>query len=562
MRNSASSFLSGMPPPLRSSRKPSSVSPNPGATRERYTAVIHNPSRNAYPSYHPNPYHSMHSPHSPRPGVPRSLEPPFNRMSSSPSTSYNLANAQLQLESLPSFALQSQSAPPFDNTKVVRQLTDARGVRVVPTIQAQVDKGFFKAEDDWTCYRRNYFSVVCSYSLKGEVDPITEPLSLISQSGQAERIQSLAMCLTAKVTGEDGKAIELVQHTPKRDKGPMGPPEMIELKPHPTGTLGVYPNAGTSIGTGSQTSPDYDSAYPSASQQNLTTANFDRLQFKRATANNGKRRAAQQYFHIVVELFAIISQGSTSQTRSVLVASRCSAPMVVRGRSPGHYQDERRGSSTSMGPGSGSNGEDGSRDHSSSGPAGGSHSSMSGVSFSGPGRMGSGGYQVHHNSLNRSPSGSLSVPSSSSSSYGSSRGSYIKRQSESVMSLEEATNIDEHPGYQYFPGALYDIPVNSEPPRPSLPSFRSPQFNCNNQPSSQSHDPFNYPSTSQNRHDMHGQSFREDNQRRFQPFQSPSFGSHWHKGPTGDIGGSTRDCRPFQGLETSVGYYPPMSAQL
>ncbi|MCJ1355575.1 MAG: hypothetical protein MMC33_005567 [Icmadophila ericetorum] len=553
-----------MPPPSRSSRKPGSVPPSPGTSRERYTIAAHHPARKTHPSYHHNPYHSMHSPHSPRSGVPRNLESPFNRMSSSPGTSYNLANAQLQLESHPSFALGSQNAPPFDNTKVVRQLTDARGIRVVPTIQAQVDKGFFKAEDDWTCYRRNYFSVVCSYSLKGEVDAITEPLSLISQSGQTERIQSLAMCLTAKVSGEDGKAIELVQHTPKRDKGPMGPPEMVELKPHPTGTLGVYPNAGSNIGTGSQTSPDYDPSYPSTSQQSLITANFDRLQFKRATANNGKRRAAQQYFHIVVELFAIISQGSSGQTRSVLVASRCSAPMVVRGRSPGHYQDERRGSSTSMGPGSGSNGEEGARDHSSSGPTGGSYSSMSGVSFSGPGsgKMGTGTYQVHHNSLNRSPSGSLSIPSSNSSSYGSNRSSYIKRHSGSAMSLEEAANIEEHPGYQYYPGALYDLPVNSEPSRPSLPSFRSPQFNSNGQSHSPSHDPFNYPHSSPNKLELHSQSLREDSQRRFQPLQSPSFSNHWHKGPTSDIGGFGRDCRPFQGVASSVGHYPPMSAQL
>jgi hypothetical protein len=68
------------------------------------------------------------------------------------------------------------------------------------------------------------------------------------------------------------------------------------------------------------------------SNHNIVT--FERMQFKTATANNGKRRAAQQYYEIVLDLYA-----NTSQGKQIKVASCVSSPLVVRGRSPGHYAD-------------------------------------------------------------------------------------------------------------------------------------------------------------------------------------------------------------------------------
>jgi hypothetical protein len=62
---------------------------------------------------------------------------------------------------------------------------------------------------------------------------------------------------------------------------------------------------------------------------------FERLQFRVATANNGKRRASQQYFRLVFELVAELPDGSQH------TISECfSSPLVVRGRSPGHYSND------------------------------------------------------------------------------------------------------------------------------------------------------------------------------------------------------------------------------
>jgi meiosis-specific transcription factor NDT80 len=77
---------------------------------------------------------------------------------------------------------------------------------------------------------------------------------------------------------------------------------------------------------------------------------FERIQFQKATANNGKRRAQQQYYNLVVELYAEIASSVPGEMQWIQIARRQSHPMVVRGRSPGHYKDGRRGSTASLGP--------------------------------------------------------------------------------------------------------------------------------------------------------------------------------------------------------------------
>ncbi|KAI7771401.1 hypothetical protein LZL87_010841 [Fusarium oxysporum] len=129
------------------------------------------------------------------------------------------------------------------------------------------------------------------------------------------------MTITAVVAGDIGQNIELVQHTPKRDKGPIMKPVVVKL------------SAKTS--TQSQ-------------RQQLIAAEhtFERVQFKQATMNNGKRRAQQQYHQLVVSLLADV--GEHDADRFVKVAERRSVRLVVRGRSPGHYQNLARPSVGSM----------------------------------------------------------------------------------------------------------------------------------------------------------------------------------------------------------------------
>ncbi|KAI1316696.1 hypothetical protein EDD11_009585 [Mortierella claussenii] len=174
---------------------------------------------------------------------------------------------------------------------------------------AKIDRGFFLAANDWTCYRRNYFQLSAAFTIGGLDSSIRpEVPCLLERNGELVTVRAFLVCIGAHIQSGE-KVIELVQHTPKRDKGP-------QITPRPT-----LIRAGGDLSLSS-----------SGSNPNVVT--FERVQFKTATANNGKRRAAQQYYQVHVDLFAELDNGDL-----MLVATTVSAPLVVRGRSPGHYAD-------------------------------------------------------------------------------------------------------------------------------------------------------------------------------------------------------------------------------
>lgn len=334
----------------------------------------------------------------------------------------------------------NNACPPLLPTDVIYQLQTADGQLFRPEIYGRIDKGFFMADKDWTCYRRNYFSLNCSYTILPSIPNAT--MTLVAQTGggaTGSSVYAFAMSIAAVVDGHDGKAIELVQHTPKRDKGPQQRPDRVTLQPRQPHQHGSMYGGDNSLGgsRGLYDSPGFSQS-PSQPFSNgnppATEASYERIQFKNATANNGKRRAAQQYYHLIVELYADVGQQQSE--RWVKIATRISAQMVVRGRSPGHYQGERRGSNASSGPGSG-------------GASGGGSYTPGGISRA-PGDMGMGG--------------------SSSTHQGSSYGSGYDGRShhyrsvipplqiplEGMMSTEESKSITESTGYLYYPSPIYE----------------------------------------------------------------------------------------------------------
>lgn len=261
------------------------------------------------------------------------------------------------------YKLPSTVGPPFEKTVILRSLYDENGTVITPSIRAKIDKGFFKAGLDWTCYRRNYFSVMCEYCL----DPdIKEPGLFLTwpDTSMAERVEALGVCISGKVAGDNGQAIDLILHTPKRSKGPQLRPLIVKLSPHSSGAPPIslssrsaehghgyrttQPNQADQITTGAEEGFS-ERVLDFHSDPGQHIANFERIQFKCATANNGKRRAAQQYFLIAVDLFGMIRTGQPSVTQWVKIATCPSVPLVVRGRSPGHYADDRRSCQYSLG---------------------------------------------------------------------------------------------------------------------------------------------------------------------------------------------------------------------
>ncbi|KAI8872903.1 p53-like transcription factor, partial [Ramicandelaber brevisporus] len=176
------------------------------------------------------------------------------------------------------------------------------------SLEAKLDKGFTPTTDssEWTCYRRNYFQVLAAFRLDHPDDIKSKhQQSALSVVGSYNVIQ-FKIGISARVHGSD-RSIQLTQYTAKRDKGPQNAP--LQMDCAPGGSVESYHFA------------------PSHSVQL-----FERLQFKQATQNNGKRKAAQQHYSLVVELFAVCHGGTQH-----LISTATSGPLVVRGRSPGHY---------------------------------------------------------------------------------------------------------------------------------------------------------------------------------------------------------------------------------
>ncbi|KAJ3218871.1 meiosis-specific transcription factor ndt80 [Dinochytrium kinnereticum] len=185
------------------------------------------------------------------------------------------------------------------------------------TINPKIDRGFFFADNDWTCYRRNYFQMSCAFSTLDEHgNTVDVPCCLQESTGRIHTVTAFSIGLGARVATSD-KRIDIVQHTAKRDKGPQNIPLPKTLMP------GGNP---------------YEFTGPMANPGVVT---FERLQFKSATASSVKRKQAKQYYVICVDLIAI-----TADNLEIPVACIESLRLVVRGRSPSHYNDTTNGGST------------------------------------------------------------------------------------------------------------------------------------------------------------------------------------------------------------------------
>ncbi|CDS03740.1 hypothetical protein LRAMOSA01141 [Lichtheimia ramosa] len=236
----------------------------------------------------------------------------FTSMTSFPSHPYHQFAGPIRkrrAESIFSFEM----GPSFSSTEQLHDLVSldqTNGFQV--QLHAKMDRGFFRADQDWACYRRNYFQVSSTFDVHG-VNYLLQgpevPCLLRLENDQLHQVEFFSIGASACVSGKPDKKIELVMMTPKRDKGP----QMIP-RPQPVRAGGNLHLA--SVG----------------SSHHIVT--FERMQFKTATANNGKRRAAQQYYEIIIDLYA-----NTSQGQQIRVATCHSSPLVVRGRSPGHYAD-------------------------------------------------------------------------------------------------------------------------------------------------------------------------------------------------------------------------------
>ena len=101
----------------------------------------------------------------------------------------------------------------------------------------KVDRGFFKPGTDWACYRRNYFQISSSFTVTNTPSPNQIQQTPASSSAPLSHHRFQLPCfvedngLLRTVTGflinvmsrsdNGSREIDLIQHTAKRDKGPV-----------------------------------------------------------------------------------------------------------------------------------------------------------------------------------------------------------------------------------------------------------------------------------------------------------------------------------------------------
>lgn len=281
-----------------------------------------------------------------------SLQSPGHRaakMSASPSShglytpeSHQMNNQQFEREGsndqlMPMLDTQMLGLLSYSDSHVAGQTTNTPPVNV--TIIAGLHKNFFQAEGEWTCYRRNYMSCACSFQLT-PFYPGYDLFFTAEDKSAPALVYGLAMSISAAVAGNEQQPIPLDLYTPKRDPKKTLKAQKIPMVPLNVGTMDRRDMSSANVAWYLRNRTPPDSSSGPIPTELPTEHTFERVQFRQATQNNGKRRAAQQFYHFVVEVWASVL-GKNGSYEYVKVASQKSHKMIVRGRSPGHYQNDK-----------------------------------------------------------------------------------------------------------------------------------------------------------------------------------------------------------------------------
>ena len=194
--------------------------------------------------------------------------------------------------------------------------------RTPASLAAQLHGMFFLAESsrtatgefttsppELTCYRRNLFQITGSVTLPRMLQ------SAVAENGERLPIVSQELTITATESVEGGpvKIISVPWKTPVGGTPPSAE-DKTEKEPTP-------------IALDQQASRDVDSEY------SVYPIAWKRLQFRVATANNGRRKELQQHFTIKLSVVATLEGGA-----KISLCDAHSGPVIVRGRSPRNFQ--------------------------------------------------------------------------------------------------------------------------------------------------------------------------------------------------------------------------------
>lgn len=255
--------------------------------------------------------------------------------------------------------------PPFGATNIHRPVyCVSSNEQVFPQIDCRLDRGFELGEaGNWIGYKRNYFTMVLAFTFHNwSMDAFVENrYQVMDKNNPENRLQVSHFVLSVLAKCSDPEVqIGLVQHTPKRDKGPQYKPPVYPAVPgslpdHQTVMASSNKRNTKKIRTLSRIFSFDRAAYytennmdPQKDQSILRgypsdvisrVARFERIQFSASIRVKQKSNNVHKFFTLIVELSAVVSD--EDRTLVVPVASCSSAPLLVRGRSPSNYPREK-----------------------------------------------------------------------------------------------------------------------------------------------------------------------------------------------------------------------------
>jgi hypothetical protein len=189
-----------------------------------------------------------------------------------------------------------------------------------PAMSAELYGMFFVAEDvfggetpgrpmELTCYRRNLFQISGMITLSRSL------AHMVNAQGQHVPIYDLQATISA-LESIEGKATEIISVPWKTSNGVASEDKSGAAPPRWPLDLNLNPELDPSC-----------VSIPIA---------WKRLQFKHATANNGRRKGLQQHYIIQINLVATLPNGE-----QVKLSEIQSGPIIVRGRSPRNFDSRK-----------------------------------------------------------------------------------------------------------------------------------------------------------------------------------------------------------------------------
>ncbi|KXJ92759.1 hypothetical protein Micbo1qcDRAFT_50882 [Microdochium bolleyi] len=166
-------------------------------------------------------------------------------------------------------------------------------------------------QPELTCYRRNLFQI--SGSL---VTPRGQLSVILGDSGETVAVTNTEVTISA-IESVDGHAVRLIVIPWKTP--PPNSQELPQTSDQEPPSLPLIPFS--------------DDGQEIEGELAMYPIGWRRLQFRIATANNGRRKELQQHFVLHLKVVGTLANG----TKVVLTESH-TAPIVVRGRSPRNFQ--------------------------------------------------------------------------------------------------------------------------------------------------------------------------------------------------------------------------------